>query len=448
MNTVYIVDDDPKICASLSTALTRQGYTVGTASSPQEFIDHNHTITPAVVIVDICFGETTLDGQDLIAYITEKMPDTRCIVISGESDTQKVLSCLKAGASDYIEKPVSLARLLTTVKNAVSLHHYRSDARSRSHIIGSSDAIVKTIQRIRKLAVLNETVLIRGESGSGKELVADNLHLLSYRATAPFVKINCTALNPNLIESELFGHQAGSFTGASSPKRGLFESANGGTLFIDEIGDFPIHLQSKILRVLQEHTILPVGATTEIPIDIRIIAATHRDLETMVTEGTFREDLLYRIATFSVTVPPLRERISDIEELSYHFLHQFISSNNLPSMTFSPDALMKLKTYTFPGNIRELSSLIKNAAFNSDGTIIEPHHIDFGNGKRKEGFWIETDTLPLDDAERWFRKNLLSRRLKYNSNNVRKTAESLGILPTNLYRMLKGLEIGYSEHEE
>jgi two-component system nitrogen regulation response regulator NtrX len=447
MNTVYIVDDDPKIRTSLSTALTRQGYTVGTASSPQEFIDNTST-APAVVIVDICFGENTLDGQDLITHITDKMPDTRCIVISGESDSQKVLSCLKAGASDYIEKPVSLARLLTSVKNAISLHHYRTEARSRSHIIGSCDAIVKTIQRIRKLAVLNETVLIRGESGSGKELVADNLHLLSPRATASFIKVNCTALNPNLIESELFGHQAGSFTGASSSKKGLFESANGGTLFIDEIGDFPIHLQSKILRVIQERTILPVGATTEIPVDIRIIAATHRDLESMVNEGTFREDLLYRIATFSVKVPPLRERVSDIEELSNHFLKQFTSSNNLPSMALSPEALTKLKGYTFPGNIRELSSIIKNAAFNSDETIIEPHHIDFGNNRRKESFWNETDSLPLDDAERWFRKNFLTRRLKSNGNNVRQTAESLGILPTNLYRMLKGLEIGYSENEE
>jgi DNA-binding NtrC family response regulator len=445
MSTVFIVDDDSKVRSSLSSVLTRNGYSVICASSPQEFISYHHESPPAAVIVDIYFGEVMLDGQDLVAYITGKMPDTQCIVISGESDTQKILSCLKAGAVDFIEKPVALPRLLTAVKNAVSLFHYRNDACSRCRIIGKSDAIVKMVQRIRKLAPLSETVLIRGESGSGKELVADNLHLLSQRATGPLIKINCTALNPNLVESELFGHRAGSFSGAKSDHKGLFETANGGTLFVDEIGDFPLHLQSKILRVLQERTILPVGATSEVLIDVRIVVATHRNLETMVAEGTFREDLLYRISTFTVMVPPLRERISDSEELSKFFLNQFTLQNNLPSMVLSPEALIKLKEHTFPGNIRELSSIIKNAAFNCDEAIVGPQHIDFATSRKGNSYWNVADTLSLDDAERWFRTQLLDRRMKQNNNNVRKTAESLGVLPNNLYRLLKANGIEYLE---
>lgn len=444
MSTIFIVDDDPKIRNSLSDVLTKNGYNVESVASPQEFIDRTLDRAPAVAIVDIFFGEATLDGQDLLAYIADKMGDTQCIVISGESDLQKTLGCLKAGAVDFIEKPVSLPRLLTAVKNAAAVHHYRKEAQARCRIIGTSDPTIKMVERTRKLAMLSETVLIRGESGSGKELVAENLHQWSRSSDKPFIKVNCAALSPTLIESELFGHRAGSFTGANTNKKGLIEAANGGTLFIDEIGDFPLHLQSKILRVLQERTILPVGATSELTVDVRFIAATHRDLESMVAAATFREDLLYRIATFTVTVPPLRERISDIDELAPFFARQFTASNNLPLVTFSAAALSKLKTHHYPGNIRELASTVKNAAFNCSGTTIGPEHIDFGSNSRKDGFWKEIEKLTMDDALQKFRCHLLSRRIEEHGN-VRKTAESLGILPNNLYRLLKAHGIDYSE---
>lgn len=445
LSTICIVDDDPKTRRSLTTALTRQGYSVSEAASPKEFIDSIDDAEPAVAIVDIFFGEGVLDGQDLLTYIAERIPGTQCIVISGESDLEKTLACLKAGAIDFIEKPVSLPRLLASVKNAVALHHYRQQEQSRSMILGTSDAVVKMVHRTRKLATLNETVLVRGESGSGKELVAENLHLWSHRSAFPLVKINCTALNPNLIESELFGHKAGSFTGADKDRPGLFESGRGGTVFIDEIGDFPLHLQSKILRVLQERTVLPVGSSVESPIDVRFVFATHRNLEEMVAAGMFREDLLYRISTFTVSVPPLRDRIGDIGMLAAFFLNQFLVNNRLPPMTLSEDAYAKLATYHYPGNIRELSSIVKNAAFNADGEIIRPEHIDFGQVRRHDNFWKEVDTMPLDEAIIFFKGRMLCRRMELHDKSIKKVAESLSILPNNLYRHLKAHEIPYAD---
>jgi DNA-binding NtrC family response regulator len=447
MNTIYIVDDDQQVRESLADVLSKQGYSVRCASSPAEFIDMAVDAPPAVAVVDIFFSGSTLDGQDLLSYIAAKMPATQCIVISGESDLQKILGCLKTGAIDFIEKPVSLPRLLASVKNAASLHHYRSEAQKRCRILGGSAATSALIKRINKLAALNETVLIRGESGSGKELVAENLHLRSSRNTGPLVKVNCTALNPNLIESELFGHRAGSFTGADANRKGLFEAARGGTLFIDEIGDFPLNLQSKILRTLQEKTIMPVGAAAEVAIDVRFVFATHRDLTGMAAAGTFREDLLYRISTFTVEVPPLRERLGDIGELAPYFLRQFVLANNFTPMEFDGAALEKLKEWHYPGNIRELASIVKNAAFDCDEPVIGPEHIRFGSPASETGFWKEMDNMQIDQAEARFRYRLLERRMKRFDGNVRRTAESLGILPNNLYRLLKSHGIEYVRQE-
>jgi len=279
MSKIFIVDDDSKILKSLDDILSKNGYIVKSAKSPDEFLHKIKDSPPAVAIIDIFYGYQQMDGEELIKILSNQFPSIQCIVMSGESDIQKTLSCLKNGALDFLEKPISLPRLITSVKNAFELYNTKSTVQARFNILGESKTIKNVINRIKKLALLNESVLIYGESGTGKELAAENLHLFSPRFSKKMYRVNCTALNSNLIESELFGHKKGSFTGAYKDKKGYFELADKSSLFIDEIGDFNLGLQSKILRVLQEKKITRVGDSTEINLDTRYIFATHNNLK-------------------------------------------------------------------------------------------------------------------------------------------------------------------------
>lgn len=250
-------------------------------------------------------------------------------------------------------------------------------------------------------------------------------------------------MNPNLLESELFGHKAGSFTGATSNKKGYFEKANGSSLFIDEIGDFPLSLQSKILRVIQEKIITPVGSTDEIPVDTRLIFATHRNLNEMVKQGSFREDLFFRISTFTIEIPPLRERLDDIDILATHFLSQFLLENNLPGKEINQEALDTLKTYNYPGNIRELSKIIKNAAFFSDNFQLTSSDFIFNVDSDSNDIWYKTKQLSLLESKSLFERELIVRRLLMTGNNIAKTAETLGLIKNNIYRKLNEYNIPY-----
>lgn len=252
---------------------------------------------------------------------------------------------MKNGAFDFIEKPVSLARLTTSIKNAISIYNSKTAFQVGHRILGNSPIIDELKSKIKKLAGLNENVLILGESGTGKERIAENLHYYSDRYNMPFYKVNCTAINPNLIESELFGHVKGSFTGANENKKGLFELADGGSFFIDEIGDFDLKLQSKLLRVIQEKKITVVRQSEETAVDTRLLFVTHCDLNKMISQRKFREDLFYRISTFVLEIPPLGEHLEDIEIMSHHFLHTFISDNNFQFKEFGNCAIEKLKRY-------------------------------------------------------------------------------------------------------
>lgn len=437
MELIYIADDDPSVIESLCSTLKAEGYTVQAALSPEEFIRLTKQQAPIIAILDIFFGAGKMDGESLVRYCSEQCPDTTCIMISGETDIQKTVNCMKQGAIDFLEKPVSLPRLLACVKNVIRLYQMRTTAISRFKLLGKSRIIKETINRIRKVACLNESVLITGESGTGKEVVAENIHLYSPRYALPMVKVNCTALNGNLIESELFGHAKGSFTGAANDKRGYFETAKGSSLFIDEIGDFPVPLQSKILRVLQEKKVVPLGTTNEIDIDARLLFATHCDLGSMIKNKTFREDLYYRISTFTIFLPPLRERLEDIDELASYFLAQFISENNMSYKEFSPDALDKLKQYHYPGNIRELSKIVKNSAYFSQHEKIAQEDILFENVNQETDLLDKTSRMSLSQAKESFENALIKRRYEMFNRDPRKTAESLGILPNNIYRFLK-----------
>jgi two-component system nitrogen regulation response regulator NtrX len=443
MNTIYIVDDDPSVQKSLATTLTDEGWEVATFGDPDSFIVRVGALAPAVAIIDIFFSEGECCGDELVLKVKDLAPCTQCIIISGESDIQKSIACIRNGALDFIEKPVSLPRLLTTVRNAMAIHTVKTDASHRFRIFGDVPSLVEMRNRINKLAALNESVLICGENGTGKELVAENLHLFSPRSVHPIYKINCTALNPNVIESELFGHAAGSFTGADRDRQGCFERAQGSTLFLDEIGDFAPPLQSKLLRVLQEKRVLPVGAAKEIGVDVRLIFATNCDLESAVREGTFREDLYFRISTFVIRIPPLRDRLQDIDILAPHFLNEFLNENKLPIKTFTPTALDRLKEYHYPGNIRELARIVKNAAFFTEGECISADQIDFMPPIGQPDLWFRTRSMPLARAVDYFERELILQRLEQAGNDIGKAAESLGVIKNNLYRKMKqcGIEL-------
>jgi len=443
MNPIYIVDDDQSILASLKSILSREGYIVEAVDSPDTFLEMVEQNPPSVAILDIFFNSHQIDGEELIKIISEKYPNTQCIVISGESDIQKTLACLREGALDFLEKPVSLPRLITAVRNAMELHNIKSSTRDKCKILGNSTLMQNIIAKVKKIAGLSESVLITGESGTGKELVAENLHLFSNRFSLPMIKVNCTALNPNLLESELFGHKAGSFTGADRNKKGIFEAAHKSTLFIDEIGDFPLNLQSKILRIIQEKKITPVGSTDEIPVDVRLVFATHRNLKEMVQAGLFREDLFFRISTFTIELPSLRKRIEDIDTLAPFFLKQFLMENSLPLKEFSSEAILKLKEYQYPGNIRELAKIIKNAAFFTEADRIMPYDIDFCSEPVCGEIWEKTRCLSLLESKECFEKELIDKRMKSMGKDIRKVAESLGMIKNNLYRKLKYYSIDY-----
>jgi DNA-binding NtrC family response regulator len=447
MNTVYIVDDDETILSSLKSILAREGYAIETVSSPDAFLKAIEQKPPAVAILDIFFGRGQIDGEELVKILAERFPNTQCVIISGESDIPKAISCMRQGALDFIEKPVGLPRLITSVRNAMELYNIKSSSRNKCRILGNSRATQEVIVTVKKLAGLNESVLITGETGTGKELIAENLHLFSKRYSLPMVKVNCSALNANLLESELFGHKAGSFTGADRNKKGFFEAAQGSTLFIDEIADFPLNLQSKILRIIQEKKTTPVGSTDEIPIDVRFVFATHRNLREMVQDGLFREDLFFRISTFTIELPPLRERIEDIEELAPFFLNQFLVENGLPFKEFSIEALNKLKEHPYPGNIRELAKIIKNAAFFSEADRILSEDINFCSKFNSREIWEKTLKLSLIESKECFERELIERRMNAMGNDVRKVAESLGMIRNNLYRKLNYYSIKYKRSE-
>jgi two-component system nitrogen regulation response regulator NtrX len=437
MSNIYIVDDDRSVLQSLSSTLKTEGWEVETFIDPVSFLSKVKESAPSVAIIDIFFSDRECCGDELVLKVKEFSPVTECIIISGESDIQKSIACIKNGAVDFLEKPVSLTRLLITVRNAMAIHTVKTDASGRFRILGDTPSLAEMRSRIQKLAALNEGILICGENGTGKELVAENLHLFSSRSVHPLYKINCTALNPNIIESELFGHTAGSFTGADRDKQGCFERANKSTLLLDEIGDFSPHLQSKLLRVLQEKRVLPVGATKEVAIDVRMLFATNCDLEAAVRSGTFREDLYFRISTFVIRIPPLRERLQDIDVLAQHFLNEFLRENKLLPKAFAPSAIDRLKEYHYPGNIRELARIVKNAAFFTEGSVIKAEDIDLMPQLGHPDIWFRTRSMPLSQACDYFERELILRRLEQSKNDIAQAAGSLGMIKNNLYRKMK-----------
>lgn len=442
--TILVVEDEELMRTILRQLLTDAGYHVLTADSAETAAEAFAQNDVSVTLTDIKMAGA--DGLKLLDQIKLHEPDAVVIVMTAYSSVDTAIAALRKGAYDYITKPFVNEDLLQTVKNGTvqkQLFHenrvLRREIKNQynfTEIIGKSDAIQSVFELVNKVADTDASVLIQGESGTGKELIARSLHFNSSRSDRPFLAVNCGALPESLLESELFGHTKGAFTGAVADRKGLFRSVSGGTLFLDEIGEMPMALQVKLLRALQEHEITPVGSSASQPFDARIIAATNKELETEVSEGRFREDLYYRLNVVQITVPPLRDRREDIPLLVRHFTSKAVRDKNAGQLSISRSAMAAFAAYDWPGNVRELENAIERAAILCSGEIriddLPPKVADAAAAASEmldpEGF-----RPTLEEVERRYVLEIL----KGFNDDKSKAAEVLGIDLSTLYRKLK-----------
>lgn len=435
------------MCWALERALSYEGYQVITATRGLQGIKLANETEPAMVILDLKMPD--IDGIEVLKKIKNNNKNIPVIMITAHGTIETAIEAMKIGATDYITKPFKLEELKVQVKQALHLSNLENQvdffrqelSKKYGKMVGQSDAMKEVALLIRQVAKTNATVLITGESGTGKEVAAVEIHKASDRADKPFVAVNCAALPEQLLESELFGHEKGAFTGATSKKKGRFEIADKGTIFLDEIGEIPISMQVKLLRVLQERSFERLGGTETIQVDVRIIAATNSALSTAIANGTFREDLYYRLNVMRISLPPLRSRKEDIPLLVNHFLGKLDPSHN---KKISPEAMKILTHYNWPGNIRELQNALERALIVCQGAEIQPVHLPRELLDRLEENSSPILNLPesglsLEELE----KHLIIKALEKHNNNQTKAAKYLGISrPTLLYRMQKhGLKV-------
>ncbi len=448
---VLIIDDEKNICHTLQGILEDEKYKVMTAGSGREGVRVFDEFEPDILLLDVKLGD--LNGIDILEGVMKSDHQIPVIMISGNSSIGEAVKAIKLGAFDFLEKPLSLPKVKVTVKKAVEfrqlslqMSQLKEQYEREWNMIGDSKVMQELQGVINRVAPSNAKILIRGESGTGKELIARAIHGRSPRLKMPFIKFNSAAIPRELVESELFGHEKGAFTGAIKNKRGKLEEADGGTLFLDEIGDMDLAAQAKILRVIQEGEFERVGSNRTHFIDVRIIAATNKDLEEMVSTGLFREDLFYRLNVVPVLSPPLRERKEDIPQLIEYFSIRMAGEMKASVKTFAPDALVFLQSLGYPGNVRELKNLVERIYLLCDHKTITKALLESSNcvtltgGKQDDSaFW--TSTLSFADKKKEFEYKYLSTQLRLHDNSVSKTAEALGLQQSNLSRKLHELEI-------
>lgn len=447
---ILVVDDEKNYLLLLDALLSDEGYEVTTIQDPETAVTYVKESEVDVVITD--FKMPGMSGQELLEKVREIDPHIPVIIMTAYGSVDGAVEAMKCGAFDYINKPFSNDDLLLSVSKAVKISEaYRKnrllmeslkESHSVKKIVGNSKAIKDVLLLVQKVAPTSATVLISGESGTGKELVARAIHFLSPRKNEPFIPINCTALNPGVLESELFGHEKGSFTGAIAQKRGKFELAHKGTIFLDEIGDFPLELQPKLLRVIQEHAFERVGGVKTIKSDFRVIAATNKDLKKEVEEGRFREDLYYRLNVVNINLPPLRERPEDIPLLAMHFLKKYSEQNNRNIKGFSPEAIKVLSAYHWPGNVRQLENIIESTVVLAQSEVIDvddlPQEIKDESVQFKSAVDMLPDNINLSEALEKIEAALIRRALVKNNFVQVKAAKMLGISKSLLqYKMKK-----------
>jgi two-component system nitrogen regulation response regulator NtrX len=458
--SILVVDDEEAIVSSLGSILQDEGYEVAVAKSGVEALKIYTVDPPDLMLLDIWMPE--MDGLETLRRVKELVPTAQVMVMSGHGSIETAVKAIKLGAYDYIEKPLSLENVTLRVKHA--LEQFRLEEENRSlrtkvqrkfELVGQSPAMQQLRQLIDTAGPTNSRVLVGGENGTGKELVARAIHLQSARADRPFVAVNCAAIPETLIESELFGHEKGSFSGATSMKRGQFEQADGGTLFLDEIGDMSLNTQAKVLRALQEQQFNRVGGTKLLKVDVRVLAASNKDLMKEIEKGTFREDLYYRLNVVPIVVPPLRERREDIPLLIRHFMKLHAEEQGLRTKEVTPDAMAVFQQYEWPGNIRELRNLIERLMIMVPGNVIDGAQASMTLQVKAPGAVapatpaVQTAASPLftqpfdslRDARNAFEKEYIARKLREHHWNISRTAEDLKIERSHLHRKIKLLDV-------
>ena len=442
--TVLLVDDEASIRESLRMVLEYEGYRVEEASSGGEALNRVRHLRPDALLLDIKMPE--MDGLEALRSLRERGYEMPVIVITGHGDVSTAVEATRQGAYDFFEKPLQRERVLLSLRNAIESYRLRSDKevlrREPDELIGSSVAMRRLRETIQKAAPTPATVLITGESGTGKELVARAVHRQSPRRERPLVQVNCAAIPDELIESELFGHEKGSFTGAVRKQMGKFVAADGGTIFLDEIGDMSARTQAKVLRVLQSGEVEPVGSHKVAVVDVRIVAATNRDLEEEIAEGRFREDLFYRLNVVPVRTPALRDHLEDIPELVDYFVRRFAAANNYRLREFSPEALAHLANLPWKGNIRELKNVLERVLILSTGdSVSKDDLVGVLGGARPEvgSALMSAKTLRefRETAERLF----IVEQLERNEWNVTRTAKAIETPRSNLYKKMDQYDI-------
>lgn len=448
LNKILMIDDDESFLKIHSRILQSKGYDVNTAINGEYALTMLKNEPYAVVICDIVMPG--IGGIDVLNKIKNEYIDIQVIMLTGEASIPGAVEAMTFGAYTYLVKPLNIEEFLLNVERAVNFYNLNTENRilknriesmeKRVQLLGNSAEIEEIKRNINIVASANSTILITGESGTGKEIVANLLHQNSSCSNGALVKVNCAALSESILESELFGHERGAFTGAISTKIGRFEIANGGTLFLDEIGEISLKLQSKLLRVLQEKEFERVGSTKIIKANFRLIAATNKNLAEGVAKGTFREDLFYRINVVPIHMPPLKDRLEDIPILLNHFLQYFCSEMRKPFMVFSDEALKILLEYSWPGNVRELRNLVERLVVFSSSTIIHTHALP-KEVKNEEITNIEDDKVPFLEAKKIFEKNYITQALKRNDWNISATAKQINIARKNLQLKIKQLDL-------
>jgi len=452
-HSVLIVDDEAGVRSALSGVLRDEGYGVEAVDSGEAALERVLRTNYDVIILDIWLPG--LDGLATLERLQELRVESPVIMISGHGNIESAVRAIKMGAFDFVEKPLSLDKTVLVVGNAVRQRRLEIENRElratmdrRHTIIGESYVLRQLLEQVAMAAPTNGRVLIYGENGTGKELIARTIHMRSRRAKGPFIEVNCAAIPEELIESELFGHMKGAFTGAVSDRRGKFEMADGGTLFLDEIGDMSVKTQAKVLRALQEQIVEPVGGTASVKVDVRVIAATNKDLPTEIRAGRFREDLYFRLNVIPIFVPPLRDRDADVPLLAEHFMIEFAREYGRRPKRLDSGAATGLRSYRWPGNVRELRNVIERLMIMVPGETIALSDLAFLDGRALSPADQTPPALPLHEARERFERDYILRALAAQHGNISRTADALGVERSNLYRKMKAFGIAPARREE
>ncbi len=444
--TILVADDEVGMRESVSRALRREGFQVIAVEDGAAALDTLRRVPVDLLVADLRMPG--LDGLELLRAAKLVAPDTEVIVLSGHGTVEEAVDAMKEGAWDFLTKPFDRAPLVRVVRQALErralvlenrrLQRQLDDLAGADEMVGRSPAILDLARLVKQVAPSTATVLVLGESGTGKELVARAIHRLSPRREKPFVRVNCAALPDTLLESELFGHEKGAFTGAVGRRQGRFELADGGTLLLDEVGDLSPLAQAKVLRVLQEGEFEPIGAMRTVKVDVRVVAATNQDLATLVGEKRFREDLYYRLQVIALTVPPLRERREDIPLLAQHFLRRYATKNHRAIQGFSEEALARLTDYPWPGNVRELEHSVERAVVLAQGPFVEARDLPEAVAQTEPSTRVVPIPIgmPLEEVE----QRLIEETLRQTKGDKELAAKLLGIASRTIYRKLKERE--------